>query len=202
LQPLIISIEQRKGAFVQRTGFVSTDGATVLLGEFRPLGENPATFRQRLIEEKFGRREAEPGGFSVLEVLDFQCERCKMRSPQVRRAIEERGGNVEVHFLPLVKVHDWAFAAAECAAALASASPDLSSRYEEAVFDRQERMTAAAAGELARDMAEAGHAAAKYEEEISSGRARDRVLEDITLAIRLGIVTTPSFLQAGNVISG
>jgi protein-disulfide isomerase len=39
-------------------------------------------------------------------------------------------------------------------------------------------------------------------DEVSSGRARDRVLSDMRLAIRLGVVTTPTFVLDGTLLTG
>jgi hypothetical protein len=63
-------------------------------------------------------------------------------------------------------------------------------------------MTAAAARQIASDVAEAAGAKDKFEAELSSGRARERIVSDIRLAIRLGLSGTPSFLHEGNFVSG
>src|SRR6266496_1161940 len=57
---------------------------------------------------------------SVTEFVDFQCERCRVRAPEVKKFVVEQGGAMEVRLLPLAKVHDWAFPAAEYGAALAA----------------------------------------------------------------------------------
>jgi Protein-disulfide isomerase len=203
LLPLTISIRQEKDtdSFVARSGFVSRDGSTLMLGEFHPLAGGPAAFRERLLGQTAGVR-ARPGRFIVTEFLDFQCERCRVRTPDVRRAVGEKGGAVEVRFLPLVKTHDWAFAAAESAAALAAIKPELYRRYEEAAFARFEGMSRAAARELASDIAEAAGARDAFAAELSSGRARSRVLRDVGLAMRLGVMGTPSFLYRGTLLPG
>jgi len=203
LLPLTISIRQEKDSdsFVARTGFVSKDGSTLMLGEFQPLAEAPAAFRERLLGKTEGVR-ARQGRFTVTEFLDFQCDRCRVRTPDVRRAVEGSGGTVEVRFLPLVKTHDWAFAAAESAAALAGVKPELYRRYEEAVFARSEGMSRAAARELASDIAEAAGARDAFAAELSSGRARARVLRDVGLAMRLGVMVTPAFLYRGTLLPG
>ncbi len=202
LIPLTVSIDQQKNAFATRTGFVSTDGATLLLGEFHPLGESAGAFRRRLLSQSPSPSKARGGAFAVVEFVDFECERCRKRWPEVQLAASLRGGTVEARFLPLVKTHDWAFAAAEQGAALAATGAAAFARYEEAVFARQEKMTAAAARELAADIAEADGLTQAYELELTSGRARQRVLSDITLAIRLGIGGTPSFVENGVFVSG
>jgi protein-disulfide isomerase len=207
LKPLKILVSQEKNgdAFASRAGFVSNDGSTLMLGEFHPLSENPGAFREKLLgqsESVRQRRSGDGAPFAVTEFLDFQCERCRVRTPDVRRLVAERGGTVEVRFLPLVRQHAWAFAAAESAAALASAGPELYRRYEESVFARAEGMNAAAARELAADIADAAGAREAYNAEIASGRARGRVLRDISLAQRLGIVGTPSFLFRGTLLPG
>ena len=107
------------------------------------------------------------------------------------------GGTLEIRFLPLVKVHNWAFAAAESAASLASVSPALYTRYEDAIFPRAGSMTEQAARELAADVAAAGGAREGFDAEISSGRARDRVVRDVELAMRLGLNGTPVFFYRG-----
>ena len=203
LIPLTIAIRQEKDAdaFTRRAGFISDDGATLMLGEFHPLEEGAAAFRQRLLGRNEGVRTA-PGSFDVTEFLDFQCDRCRVRTPDVRRAVEGKGGTMDIHFLPLVKMHDWAFAAAESAAALADLRPELYRRYEEAIFARSEGMNAAAARELAADIAEAAGARDGFAAEVASGRARARVLRDADLAMRLGITATPAFIYRGALLPG
>jgi protein-disulfide isomerase len=175
----------------------------VLLGELRPIAEPIAVFRRKLLSARPGvRAENGSGTFTVTEFLDFQCERCKRRTPEARRAAAALGGTVEVRFLPLVKQHEWAFAAAECAAALAETGPAAFQKYEEAVFARSETMSAAAARELAGDMAEAANVRPAFEKALSSGRARGRVLADIELASRLGVHGTPSFVLDGKLVPG
>lgn len=203
LLPMTISVplEKTGETFATRTGYVSKDGSTLMLGEFQALAEGPAAFRENLLSQSDGVR-SRPGSFTVTEFLDFQCDRCRVRTPDVRRVVEERGGTVEVRFLPLVKTHEWAFAAAESAAALAGIKPELYRRYEDAVFERAEGMSAAAARELASDIAEAAGAREAFAAELSSGRARARVARDVGLAMRLGVLSTPSFLYRGTVLPG
>jgi predicted DsbA family dithiol-disulfide isomerase len=203
LLPLTIWIRQDKDSdsFAARAGFVSRDGSTLMLGEFQPLAAGPAAFREKLLGQTEGVRPRQ-GRFTVTEFLDFQCDRCRVRTPDVRRAVEEKGGTVEVRFLPLVKTHDWAFAAAESAAALAGVKPELYRRYEESVFARSEGMSRAAARELASDIAEAAGARDAFAAELSSGRARARVLRDVDLAMRLGVMVTPAFLYRGTLLPG
>ena len=203
LTPLTVKIREDKegSAFATLAGFVSNDGSTVMLGEFHSLAESPADFRERLLGQRPGIA-TEHGRFTVTEFLDFQCERCRVRTPDVRRAVAAKGGAVEVRFLPLAKIHDWAFAAAESAAALAGVNPALYRRYEETVFARAEGMSAAAARELATDIAEAAGAGTAFQAEISSGRARGRVLGDIGLSVRLGITGPPAFVLDGRLLPG
>jgi protein-disulfide isomerase len=200
LKPLTISIQHKENAIVLVRGFVSDDGASVLIGEFHPLSSEAQAVRRRLLSESEGIRPTK-GTFYVTEFLDFQCERCRVRAPQVKKTVTERGGAMEVRLLPLTKVHDWAFPAAEYGAALANVDPAIYAKYEEALFAR-EGMTAVAARQIASDIAEAAGAKERFESELSSGRARERVVRDIRLAIRLGLSGTPSFLHDGNFVSG
>lgn len=201
LLPLVITVRQAEEAFVSVPGFVSEDGAALLLGEFHSLAAEASETRRRFIQESEGVRTG-AGKFAVTEFLDFQCERCRVRAPEVGKTVAEAGGTLEVRFLPLTKVHDWSYAAAESAAALANVRADLYPKYEEALFARAQGMNARAAKELASDIAEAAGLLQKFEAEISSGRARERVLRDIRLAMRLGISGTPSFIHEGTFISG
>jgi protein-disulfide isomerase len=200
LKPITITIRHAENAFVPIPGFVSDDGASLLIGEFYPLSSDAQAVRRRLLEESPGIRPAK-GTFYVTEFIDFQCERCRVRAPEVKKAVTEKGGAVDVRLLPLTKIHDWAFPAAEHAAALANVDPAMYAKYEEALFAR-EGMTAAAARQIASDVAEAAGAKEKVESELASGRARERVVRDIRLAIRLGLSGTPAFLHDGNFVSG
>src|SRR5262245_18925816 len=123
LQPIRVSLQQAPDALAKLSGFVSQDGATLLLGEFCPLDVDPAAYREKLLAESPGVRPPK-FEFLVTAFIDFHCERCRVRTPQLRDFVGSKGGPVEIRFLPLVKVHDWAFAAAESAAALANVSPD------------------------------------------------------------------------------
>jgi hypothetical protein len=200
LRPIRVSMQEEKDAIAVRHGFVTENGATALLGEFQPLSESPAAFRERLLRQRPGIRTGS-GRFSVTEFLDFQCERCRRRTPEVRRTVEESGGTVEVRLLPIVKQHEAAFVAAELAAALADVSPQLYAKYEQGVFAR-ESIDAAAARELARDVADSAGAREKFEAALSSGRARRRVAEDLELAMRLGVSGTPTFVSRGTLVPG
>jgi hypothetical protein len=203
LTPLTFSIRQdpEGDAVATRTGFISNDGAALMLGEFQSLAEGPEAFREKLLSRSEGIR-LEKGRFTVTEFMDFQCDRCRVRTPEVRRAVAEKGGAMEVRFLPIVKLHNWAFAAAEAACALYGVRPDLYRRYEETLFARESGLTPAAAREIASDIAEAAGAREAFAAELSSGRARGRVLSDIGLAMRLGVVVTPSFFYKGTLLPG
>jgi hypothetical protein len=199
LKPVTFTIRHAENASVSIPGFVSDDGATLMIGEFHPLSSEAQAIRRKLLAESPGIR-TEKGSFYVTEFLDFQCERCRVRAPEVRKAVAEKGGAVETRLLPLTKAHDWAFPAAEYAAALANVDPAMYSKYENALFAR-EGLTAAAARQIASDVVEAAGVKEKFEAELSSGRARERVVSDIRLAMRLGLSGTPSFLHDGNFVS-
>jgi hypothetical protein len=200
LLPIRVSLQQAPNASAKFSGYVSQDGAALLIGEFRPLDVPPDVYRERILGESHGVRPPK-GNFFVTAFIDFQCERCRKRTPEVRDFVWSRGGALEIRFLPLVKVHDWSFAAAECAAALSNISPALYAKYEDAVFPRAGSFDAAAARQVAADVADAAGARAAYDAELSSGRARDRVVRDIEVALRLGLVGTPTFFYRGTFIT-
>jgi hypothetical protein len=201
LEPLRIDVRQRADAILSRDGFASKDGSLIALGEFVSVPGGVEAFRRRLLGERPGVRQGS-GRFTVTEFLDFQCERCRARAPEVEKAVAERGGTVEARFLPLVRNHDWAFAAAESAAALAALDAALYPKYRAAVFARAESLNPEGCRDLARDLAESAGIAARFHEEIASGRARDRVLADMRLAARIGVSITPTFVFDGTLLSG
>jgi protein-disulfide isomerase len=196
LLPIRVAVRQSADATATMPGFVSQDGASLLLGEFFPLDERPDALRERLLSESPGVRPPK-GSFAVTAFIDFQCEKCRVRTPKVRDFVWTHGGALEIRFLPLVKVHNWAFAAAEQAAALADVSPALYAKYEDALFPRAGAMNEKAARELAADIADAAGVRPAFEAELSSGRARQRVIRDIELALRLGLNGTPVFFYRG-----
>ena len=201
LLPLTVSLQQAENATATLPGFASRDGATVLLGSFRPFGEDPRKLREKMLSATPGVR-ARKADWYVTAFIDLQCERCRVRTPEVRDFAWTHGGAVEIRFLPLVKTHDWAFAAAESAAALANVSPDLYEKYEQAVGQRASAMNRAAAREIAADVADAAGARQAYDAEMSSGRARDRVVRDVELALSLGLYGTPAFFFRGAQLTG
>jgi protein-disulfide isomerase len=201
LLPIRVSLQEAPRATAKFSGFVSEDGAALLLGEFRPLNVDAAAYREKVIAESKGVRPPK-GKFYVTAFIDFQCERCRQRTPQIRDFVWSRGGGLEIRFLPLVKVHDWSFAAAESAAALSNVSPELYTKYEDAVFPRAASMNAESARQVAADVADAAGARPAYEAELSSGRASERVIRDIEMALRLGLSGTPAFFYRGQFLTG
>ncbi len=198
LVPIVVRIQQAPGAIATLSGFVSQDGASILLGEFFPFDVDPNVTKAKLLSgAPAAPASAKQTAFSVTAFIDFQCEKCRVRTPQVRDFAWTHGGQLQVRFLPLVKIHNWAFAAAESAAALAAVSPALYPKYEEAVFPRAAAMNEKAARDLATDIAEAAGAGGAYAAELSSGRARQRVIDDINLGLRLGLNGTPVFFYQG-----
>ncbi|HTR01921.1 MAG TPA: DsbA family protein [Thermoanaerobaculia bacterium] len=198
LIPIAVRIQQAPEAIATLRGFVSQDGASVLLGEFFPLDVAPEVTRAKLLAEV--PAAAPPGRkpvFTVTSFIDFQCERCRVRAPQVRDYTFTHGGAFETRFLPLVKIHEWSFAAAESAAALRAVSPPLLDNYERQVFAAASGMNAKGARDLAGDIAESAGVRKAFDAEIASGRARDRVVADIDLALRLGLNGTPVFFFRG-----
>jgi Thioredoxin len=196
LVPIEARIQEAPGAAATLRGFVSEDGASILLGEFFPLSEMPEATRARLLAEE---QPAPPAKaiFTITAFIDFQCERCRVRTPQIRDYAWSHGGAMAIRYLPIVKVHDWAFAAAEAAAGLANVSPALADKFEAAIFPRAAGMTDKAARDLASDIAESAGARDAFLAEISSGRARDHVVSDINLALKLGLNGTPVFFYRG-----
>jgi protein-disulfide isomerase len=201
LLPLKLALQQAENATATLPGFVSRDGSTVLLGSFRPFNEDPRKLREKMLSASPGVR-ARKAAWYVTAFIDLQCERCRVRVPEIRDFAWTHGGATEIRFLPLVKTHDWAFAGAENAAALAAVSPELYERYEQAVAQRAASMSRAAAREVAGDVADAAGVRTAYEAELSSGRARDRVVRDVELALSLGLFGTPAFFFRGAHLTG
>ena len=201
LKPIRARLQLAEGASAPVAGFVSEDGATLLLGQFRPLSVPPEELRRRMLAESPGVRPRE-GDYYVTAFVDFQCERCRIRAPQIADfAWTHGGGAVEYRFLPMIKVHDWAFAAAETAAALANVSPALYARYEQTVFPQAASMTRESVRQAGADVAEAAGMGPAYRDELSSGRARQRVARDVGLAMSLGLNGTPVFFYDGTFLS-
>jgi hypothetical protein len=197
LVPLEIRIQQVPGAVATLSGFVSQDGASILLGEFLAFDVAPEATRAKLLSEPPAAEPPKKAVFTVTAFIDFQCEKCRVRTPKLRDFAFTHGGVLETRYLPLVKVHDWAFSAAESAAGLSGVSPQLADNYERAIFAKAETMNPKAARELATDLAEAAGSRQAFEAEISSGRARDRVIADVNVALRLGLNGTPVFFYKG-----
>lgn len=144
---------------------------------------------------------------TVIEIADFQCPACRMFFTETLPALEHEyvdAGKVRMVFvnMPLVQLHKNAAAAAEfamCAAVQHRFWP-----VHDLLFEQQDSWAplddpspyfyslADAAG-LARDSLDAC---------ISSGRARQLVMQEAQSVARAGVHSTPSFIIEGGLLPG
>ena len=171
---------QEGDAFATRAGFISGDGATLMLGEFRPSeSESPTAFRAKLLGERARvrvRAGVSPEGGMVLMR--------EPHSPDARRAPpghRPRAARSNPVHSPWCKQHAWAFAAAESAAALGRRQAGAVQKVRGERVRALRGVSIAAARELATDIAAAAGAGEAYAAEIASGRAPGWVLSDVGL---------------------
>ena len=148
---------------------------------------------QLQIEEGEHLRGSPDADIVIVEYGDFQCPYCARAYPTLVELQQRYGERIALVYrhLPL-EMHPYALAAAE--AAEAAAAQDKFWPMHDALFQHQAQM---APGQLPLLAREAGLDAARFEEDLASGRHRERIRQQAAEGKSLGASGTPSFFING-----
>ncbi|HWJ93349.1 MAG TPA: thioredoxin domain-containing protein [Telluria sp.] len=136
---------------------------------------------------------------TVIEYADFQCPYCA-RAHKALTALREQMGEdlcLVYRHLPLTHLHPYAQTAAEVAEA-ATAQGKFWEMHD-VLFENQDLFDPDELDEIA---GEAGLDAAGLQEDVQSGRYRERVEADAQAAKRMGAFKTPTFFINGQHFQG
>ena len=140
----------------------------------------------------------------VIEFADFQCPACAVYAPILSQFVEENKGNVKfiMKYFPLTSIHKNAMNSAYSAQASSKQNKfwemhDMlySRQTEWADIDNPQEMFIGYAKELGLDEK-------KFKNDYLSKEVRDIVREDLMLALKLGLDSTPTLFINGKKYSG
>ena len=187
-------------------GALASDGGWFFFGTFYALAADPREERLRRLGLA-GRAWEGPAGAPVtlVEFFDYQCPSCAELEPVIRAAFSRHARNVRLVpvDLPQWRSHDWAGAAAEADLCVAAIAPQAYGSYRQALFSRQEGITAQSLNGVLRSVLDGLNVPLSLLENCqSAGRPRERLLADLGAASTLGISATPVVLVNGALLEG
>jgi len=140
----------------------------------------------------------------IIEFADFQCPSCAQFAPVLSTFIEENKGNVKfvMKYFPLSSIHKNAMNSAY--AAEASAKQDKFWEMHDLLYANQAEWADIdnPIDLFTRYAKEIGLDTEKFNNDYLSKQVRDVVREDLTLALKLGLNSTPTLFFNGKKYSG
>ena len=179
---------------------ITGDGKYLIIGESWPLGKDPRQVRRERMRQAqlvpdFAAQDAK---VTVVEFSDMQCPACKRAWGELKPILEKLPvAHVSAHF-PLVTSHPWAFRAAAAAVCLGQKQRSLIPIFKDFMFARQ--------GEIKLENVDDAVFAFLSQRGLDESNFRrcymtepilQRVLEDLALGYRLGVMGTPSYFAGG-----
>lgn len=198
--------KEKQDAFMQNVfvwGFIALLGAGLVLFVGNLLSSDDALDNGGTQDISIAEDEwisGNPGAeVTLVEYADFQCPGCRQAHPVVQDIIEQYGDDVRVVYrhLPLVSIHDNAYAAARAAEAAGAQGEFFA--MQDMLFENQDEWSSANNAEdiFAGYAEEIGLDMEEYENAFSSDEVKERIDEDLASAQRLGATGTPTFFLNG-----
>ena len=182
-------------------GFVDASEQFLLVGMLGNLHEAPErTLRDQLGVSNGMRRGNPKAKNEIIELSDFECPTCgrahRTLEPLVAKNIA-RVSYIRLD-LPLFEHHDWSFQAAMGARALQRVAPAKYWEYVNTVFSNQQILTREAIDGFVKNFATDRDLDWKAIDAIySSPEERQALLDQVSRAFALGIVSTPTYIIKG-----
>lgn len=200
LKAVAITRETPFGHF-SYNGFIDASEQFLLVGMLGNLRDAPEkTLREQLGVSNGMRRGRANAKNEIIELSDFECPTCgrahKTLEPLVAKNI------ARVHYirldLPLFEHHEWAFQAAMGARALQRVAPAKYWEYVNLVFANQQVITKESIDAFVKNFATDRDLDWKAIDAIySSPEERQALLDQVSRAFALGIVSTPTYVING-----
>lgn len=187
------------------TVYVTKDGKFLLRGEMYDLNANPfaSTLAKIHLEGEPFKGPAQPG-VTVVIYSDFQCPHCRELHSAIR-SFEQRYPQVRFVFkdFPLTEIHPWAMTAAIAARCVFQRSPNALWKFEDAIFDNQDVLSAENAWDKLGDFAlQAGISSDVFRACMASPEPKQAVEADLTEGRALQVASTPTVFVDGREIAG
>jgi protein-disulfide isomerase len=185
---------------------ITADGKYMALGSAWSLDRDPRAARREVIDPNLVQWDPEHQGaiVNVVEFSDYECPACKRGWGEMKPALAQLGKNVRhgiVNF-PLVSNHPWAFRAAVAGSCIAKLWPDKLLAFKEEMYRLQDTMTVATVDDAAfgfldqQSLDKSAFLGCHMKDP-----AIDRVLEQMTLGHRLGVLGTPAYYANGELLA-
>jgi hypothetical protein len=181
---------------------MSADAKYIVLGATWPLDRDPRAVRREILDSPLVQWD--PGNeqaiLRYIEFSDYECPACKRAWGEVKPVIAQLGKDVRHGMInyPLVRNHPWAFRAAVGGSCVASLWHDKLLAFKDEMYRLQDTLTVetvdeAVFGFLTQHSLNENSFRACYLKD----PAVDRVLAQLELGQRLGILGTPSYFVNG-----
>lgn len=192
------------GAFAM-TGFLDAAERIMIVGWRGNLKTDPMeTVRQTLKTDTAARRGKKDSKVEIIEISDFQCPTCAFAhekvEPIIKKSLGKNASYVRID-LPLFENHQWAIPAAAAARAIQRVAPAKYWTYVDYVFKNQEAIGKQPFDKVIQEFAEDNDISWAALKPIYSSKAeRQALLDQVTRAYSLGILSTPTFIVNGQLM--
>ncbi len=184
---------------------LTADGRYMALGSAWSLDRDPREARRDVIDPSLVQWDPGHEGavVNVVEFSDYECPACKRGWSEMKPALAQLGGTVRhgiVNF-PLVANHPWAFRAAVAGSCIAKLWPDKLLAFKEEMYRLQDSLTVATVDEAAfgfldqQALDKSAFLGCHLKDPMI-----DRVLEQMNLGHRLGVLGTPAYYANGELL--
>jgi hypothetical protein len=184
---------------------ITADGRYMALGGAWSLDRDPREARREAIDPNLVQWDPghESAVVNVVEFSDYECPACKRGWSEMKPALAELGDKIHhgiVNF-PLVANHPWAFRAAVAGSCIAKLWPDKLLAFKEEMYRLQDTLTVATVDEAAFGFLDQQ----ALDKTAFNGchlkdPTIDRVLEQMNLGHRLGVLGTPAYYANGELL--
>lgn len=182
-------------------GYVDASEQFLLIGMLGNLDTPPEkTLREQLGTGAGARRGSPKAKNEIIELSDFQCPSCLRAHKQLEPLIARNVSKVNYIRLdlPLFEGHQWAFQAAMGARAIQRVAPAKYWDYVNYVFANQEILTKQQIDSFVKNFAtDRDLDWAAMEKIYNSPTERQALLDQVSRAFALGIISTPTYIING-----
>ncbi|HEV8658481.1 MAG TPA: thioredoxin domain-containing protein [Thermoanaerobaculia bacterium] len=182
-------------------GYIDASEGFLLIGMRGNLSETPEkTLRDALAAGAAARRGNAKAKTEIIELSDLECPSCGRAHKQLEPLIAKNLSKVNyARFdLPLFEHHEWSFQAAMGARAIQRVAPARYWEYVNTVFANQEVLTKDTIDAFVKNFCtDRDINWAAIEKIYSSASERQALLDQVSRAFALGIVSTPTYIING-----
>lgn len=181
---------------------MSADAKYLVLGASWPLDRDPRAVRRDILDSELVVWDVghDKGVLKFIEFSDYECPACKRAWGEIKPVLAQLGDDLRHGMVnyPLIRSHPWAFRAAVGGSCIASLWHDKFTAFKEEMYRLQDTLTVetvddAVFGFLDQHALDEKTFRACYLKDA----AIDRVLAQIELGQRLGVLATPSYFVNG-----